>query len=43
MKKVRAAKDGSDSVRGSAWDVVKPPGWTAPDIESVLRDWGFKI
>lgn len=31
MKKVRAQKDGSDSTRGSGWDVVKPIGWCAPD------------
>lgn len=38
MAKVRAAKDGSDSKRGSAWDVVKPEGWTPPDIEAVLGE-----
>jgi predicted HAD superfamily Cof-like phosphohydrolase len=43
MAKVRAAKDGSDSVRGSAWDVVKPPGWTAPDVVGVLRAFGFEL
>jgi predicted HAD superfamily Cof-like phosphohydrolase len=43
MKKVRAAKDGSDSKRGSSFDVVKPPGWTAPDIGSVLRIYGFEL
>lgn len=36
MQKVRAAKDGSDSKRGSSFDVVKPEGWTAPDIEAIL-------
>jgi predicted HAD superfamily Cof-like phosphohydrolase len=36
MSKVRAAPDGSDSVRGSAFDVVKPPGWVAPDLEHVI-------
>lgn len=41
MMKVRAAPDGSDSVRGSAWDVVKPPGWVPPNIEEVLR--GFTL
>lgn len=31
MKKKRAERDGSDSKRGTPWDVVKPTGWTAPD------------
>lgn len=39
MRKVRAASDGSDSKRGSAYDVVKPPGWEPPDLESILRDY----
>lgn len=43
MAKVRAAKDGSDSKRGSAWDVVKPEGWTPPRTADVLRDHGFDI
>jgi predicted HAD superfamily Cof-like phosphohydrolase len=43
MAKVRAAKDGSDSKRGSAWDVVKPEGWTAPDIEGLLRLYDFDV
>lgn len=41
MQKVRAAKDGSDSRRGSSFDVVKPEGWTAPDIGGLLKDFGF--
>ena len=41
MKKVRAASDGSDSKRSSAWDVVKPPGWTPPDIGRILKSHGF--
>lgn len=41
MAKVRARRDGSDSVRGSQYDVVKPPGWKAPDIEGVLREYGW--
>lgn len=36
MLKIRAAKDGSDSKRGSGWDVVKPPGWEPPDLDSIL-------
>ena len=34
MKKQRAKPDGSDSKRGSGWDIVKPPGWTPPNIEA---------
>jgi predicted HAD superfamily Cof-like phosphohydrolase len=41
MSKVRAQKDASDSKRGSSFDVVKPPGWKAPDIRSLLNDMGF--
>lgn len=37
MAKVRAARDGSDSKRGSSWDIVKPDGWTAPDLENLLQ------
>ena len=37
LAKVRAAADGSNSKRVSAWDVVKPEGWTPPDIDAVLR------
>lgn len=36
MAKVRAKPDGSDSVRNSKWDVVKPSGWTPPNIARVL-------
>jgi predicted HAD superfamily Cof-like phosphohydrolase len=31
MRKQRALPDGSDSKRGYGCDVIKPPGWTAPD------------
>jgi len=41
MSKVRAQADGSDSKRGSSFDVVKPPGWTPPDIEGLLRRYGY--
>ena len=30
------------SLRGSAYDVIKPKGWKAPDIAGILRKWGFK-
>lgn len=36
MKKVRALKD-SDSARGSTYDVVKPEGWTAPDLSDLVQ------
>lgn len=39
MTKVRAASDGTDSKRSSGWDVIKPPGWTPPDLESVLTPY----
>lgn len=42
MAKVRAAPDGSDSKRGSSFDVVKPPGWMPPDIEMLLMDHGWR-
>lgn len=42
MRKVRAAADGSDSVRSSRWDVVKPEGWEGPNIWKILEEWGFK-
>lgn len=41
MTKIRAQKDGSDSLRGSAFDVVKPEGFIPPDIEGLLRDYGW--
>lgn len=31
MSKTRATRDGSNSQRGTHWDVVKPKGWKAPD------------
>jgi len=42
MMKERA-KRAEDSKRGSTFDVIKPPGWTAPDIEAILRARGFKV
>lgn len=41
MAKVRAQADGSDSARGSSFDVVKPPGWIPPDIQGLLEDFGW--
>lgn len=41
MAKVRAQSDGSDSKRGSSFDVVKPEGWTPPNIEALLTLFGW--
>lgn len=35
MAKVRALRK-EDSTRGSTYDVIKPAGWIAPDIQGVL-------
>lgn len=45
MAKRRARPDGSDSKRGSPFDVVKPPGWHGPEAElaALLRQHGFQI
>jgi predicted HAD superfamily Cof-like phosphohydrolase len=40
MAKERATKTTSTE-RGGTWDVVKPEGWTPPDIEGVLALYGF--
>lgn len=42
MQKIRVTRI-EDSLRGSTFDVVKPPGWTPPDITDVLRKRGFPI
>jgi len=42
MSKVRASKDGSDSKRGSSFDVVKPLDFQPPDIAKVLERHGFE-
>jgi predicted HAD superfamily Cof-like phosphohydrolase len=42
MSKERATEE-TASARGGTWDVVKPPGWTPPDIEGLLRDHGWGI
>lgn len=43
MSKERAAADGSNSVRKSSFDVVKPAGWTPPDIEGILTQHGYTL
>lgn len=42
ITKVRASQDGSDSKRGSGLDVVKPEGWKAPRIETILESYGYR-
>lgn len=37
MQKVRAEKAG-DSKRGTSFDVIKPPGWVAPDHTDLIED-----
>lgn len=41
MSKERAAADGSNSVRKSSFDVVKPAGWMPLDIEGILAKYGY--
>lgn len=41
MTKVRAQSAG-ESKRGTSLDVIKPEGWTPPDIELILGSRGFK-
>lgn len=43
MMKIRAQEDGSDSKRGSSFDVVKPEGWRPPDVEGLLKSYGWKM
>jgi predicted HAD superfamily Cof-like phosphohydrolase len=40
MKKVRAER-ADQSERGGTWDVVKPEGWTPPDIDGLLKEYGW--
>ena len=35
MKKIRAVRE-VDSLRGTTFDVVKPDGWTAPDLSDLV-------
>jgi len=37
MQKVRAATP-NDSKRGSKYDVIKPPGWVAPDLSDLVGE-----
>lgn len=40
MSKERATET-TASERGGTWDVVKPEGWTPPDIDKILHDHGW--
>lgn len=40
MAKVRATKP-SDSKRGTTFDVVKPPGWEAPNHKDLVEDHAY--
>ena len=42
LSKMRAAKDGSDSARGSSFDVVKPKNWQGPQTIEVLMKAGWQ-
>lgn len=43
MAKVRSTGDSDPrSTRKSKLDVVKPPGWTPPDVEGILREYGWE-
>lgn len=37
MMKERAAADGSNSKRGTGFDVIKPEWWTPPDHDAIIR------
>lgn len=43
ITKERAMSDGSNSKRGSSFDVIKPEGWKAPNIDGVLQKYGFEL
>lgn len=41
MQKQRSTSESTDSDRGNMWDIVKPAGWTPPDIEGLLFNSGW--
>ena len=43
MAKERAAADGSNSKRLSSFDVIKPEGWTPPQIRDLLEAHGWSL
>lgn len=42
MLKERATR-ADQSTRGGKFDVIKPDGWTPPDIAGVLRKFGWRV
>jgi predicted HAD superfamily Cof-like phosphohydrolase len=40
MAKQRA-QSSTESARGTAWDVIKPPGWVPPRTAEILAQYGF--
>jgi predicted HAD superfamily Cof-like phosphohydrolase len=42
MAKERAIS-ADQSLRGSTYDVIKPEGWTPPDIEGLLQSYGWNV
>ena len=40
MAKQRA-QSATESARGTAWDVIKPPGWVPPRTAEILAQYGF--
>lgn len=42
MAKQRAEHP-NQSKRGTQYDVIKPPGWTPPDIEKVINDYQLEL
>lgn len=43
MSKERAAGDGSNSKRGSSFDVIKPEGWVPPKTVEILAAAGHGV
>jgi hypothetical protein len=39
MRKVRSPASEESTARGSAFDVVKPPGFVPPDLSDLTSDW----
>jgi predicted HAD superfamily Cof-like phosphohydrolase len=42
MAKERATSS-NQSKRGTQYDVIKPAGWTPPDIEKVISDYQYEL
>jgi predicted HAD superfamily Cof-like phosphohydrolase len=41
MRATSAEESQANTGRGSSFDVIKPPGWTPPDIEGLLESLGY--